>query len=37
MVLEVALQRSSEDLEHLIEIAEEAGTGGVKVLSRELG
>lgn len=37
MVLEVAMQRSSEDLENLITIAEEAGTSGVRVLSRELG
>lgn len=37
MVLEVAIQRSSEDLEHLVTIAEEAGTSGVRVLSRELG
>jgi PTS system mannose-specific IIA component len=36
MVLEVAIQRSSEDLESLVEIAEDAGTSGVKVLSRVL-
>jgi PTS system mannose-specific IIA component len=36
MVLEVAIQRSSKDLEALIEVAEDAGTSGVKVLSRVL-
>jgi PTS system mannose-specific IIA component len=36
MLLEVAIQRSSEDLEALIQIAEDAGTSGVKVLSRVL-
>lgn len=37
MVLELAIQRSSEGFEELIRIAEDAGTSGVKVLSRELG
>lgn len=36
MVLEVAVQRSTEDLEALTQIAEDAGTDGVKVLSRVL-
>ena len=36
MVLEVAMQRGSENLDALIEIAEEAATSGVKVLSRVL-
>ncbi len=37
MVLEVAMQRSGESFEELVKIAEQAGTGGVKLLSRELG
>lgn len=37
MVLEVAIQRSTESFEELVPIAHQAGTGGVKLLSRELG